>query len=82
MIVASITALSVTCVGADAAVAVVTWLAKVVMVASVVMEVAREALAAAMAPPATAVETLPVAVPRLETPAEATRQTLMDTMSQ
>ena len=55
-----------------AAVAVVTWLASVAMVARVVMGVAREAVAPA--PPATGEETLPVTVPRLDTPAE-TKQT-------
>lgn len=55
-----------------AAVAVVTWLASVAMVARVVMGVAREALEAA--PRAVGVETLPVTVPRLETPA-STKQT-------
>lgn len=40
------------------------------IVARVVMGVAREALAAVMAPPATVVETLPVTVPRLDIPTE------------
>lgn len=51
-----------------AAVAVVTWLANVAMVARVVMGVVREALVAVTAPSATVVETLPV--PRLDTPEE------------
>lgn len=55
-----------TCLGL--AFAVVTWLARLAMVAKVVMGVAIEALAAAIAPSATVVETLPVTVPRLDTP--------------
>lgn len=40
------------------------------MVARVVTGVAKEAWAAAMAPPATEVETFPATVPRLDMPAE------------
>ena len=61
---------------AAAAVAVVTWLASVAMVVRVVMGVAREAMAEPMAPPASVVETLPVTVPRLDTPAETHAHTL------
>lgn len=67
-----------TCLGpAAAAVGVVTWLASVAMVARVELGVAREALAAVTAPPAKVV-TLPVTVPRLDSPAKTKTQTHTD----
>lgn len=49
-----------------------TWLDKVAMVPSVVMGVTREALELSTVPPARLLDTVPVTVPRVVTPARTT----------
>lgn len=57
----------------------ITWLDRVAMVPSVVMGVAREALALATLPLARLVETVPVTVPRVVTPEGTTRSGTVNT---